>query len=311
MGFPVSRHPADAVSPTSGTIRRWLRPGPLGSRVLYHTFTILFRHSGVFYTIFYRMVFGRSGWLARRLSEVAASVEVGLYRGDVPKSKHYWDQQYKDGIWRCLRRLPERPRYNQIVGYLNAFKPGGSVLDIGCGEGLMRDYLSKGAYSSYLGIDISAEAIRLATQKGYSEAEFVTADAAEYLPPESYDVIIFNEVLYYLSQPLAVVQRYARFLKPGGLFVVSLFRTPRTEAIRKQLAETYDFTDEIVIAHQQVGMMWIFVIEPGENGRRAGAPATLAAHRALRCHIPQTRQTLRKLGRLVGRSRTRRRTRSR
>ena len=39
-----------------------------------------------------------------------------------------------------------------------------------------------------------------------------------------YDVIIFNETLYYASQPTELVAEYAKFLNDGGLIIVSMCR---------------------------------------------------------------------------------------
>ena len=36
-----------------------------------------------------------------------------------------------------------------------------------------------------------------------------------------YDLIVFNETLYYFDDPVACVRRYLQHLKPGGLLVVS------------------------------------------------------------------------------------------
>ena len=37
------------------------------------------------------------------------------------------------------------------------------------------------------------------------------ADAAEYESDERFDVIVFNECLYYFDDPLALVRKYERF----------------------------------------------------------------------------------------------------
>jgi 2-polyprenyl-3-methyl-5-hydroxy-6-metoxy-1,4-benzoquinol methylase len=57
----------------------------------------------------------------------------------------------------------QAPRYRAIAGMIDRFCPKGSVLDVGCGEALLRDFLPQGA--NYLGIEPSAKAVELAQAK--------------------------------------------------------------------------------------------------------------------------------------------------
>ena len=55
--------------------------------------------------------------------------------------------------------LDELARYSVIAGYLHHLRAGGSVLDVGSGEGLLADHLRPLGYSRYHGIDLSEAAI--------------------------------------------------------------------------------------------------------------------------------------------------------
>lgn len=148
-----------------------------------------------------------------------------MLRKDYIEIKHKeWNEQYSDGIWDYLCQPEEGARYSIILGYIRRYMPGGKVLDLGCGTGILWDYMERSEQSNYKGIDFSKEAIKHAKRK--SEVAFDVADICKYQPKEKYDAIIFNEVLYYLPNPLSVVKRYSKYLTPGGIVVVSMFVYP-------------------------------------------------------------------------------------
>ena len=65
----------------------------------------------------------------------------------------------------------------------------------------------------------------------------------EYVPEqnEGYDLIVFNEILYYLEieEALEQVQRYTKYLTPDGMLIVSLKKDPKAEEILKRLLKKY------------------------------------------------------------------------
>jgi len=80
-------------------------------------------------------------------------------------TREKWEAEYVRGQWNYIKQLDELARYSVIVGYCCYFRPGGTILDIGCGEGILQERLSPCQYSRYVGIDICAEAIRRALPK--------------------------------------------------------------------------------------------------------------------------------------------------
>jgi 2-polyprenyl-3-methyl-5-hydroxy-6-metoxy-1,4-benzoquinol methylase len=104
-----------------------------------------------------------------------------------------------------------------------------SVLDVGCAGATLAEWLGP-EIKHYCGVDISEVAIERArevlAQSPRRELEWKaeTSSVEEFKPDRSFDVIVFNEVLYYL--PLAklgaILQAYTRFLTPRGLIVISL-----------------------------------------------------------------------------------------
>ncbi len=186
--------------------------------------------------LYYRFLFGRKGFLDARASDIVSAAERARHKGDVPASEDAWDSQYLSGDWAYLAGAGEAARYSVIVEYLRSLKPGGSILDVGCGEGILRERLRPYDYSRYVGIDISKVALAKASHMADERTVFVRADATMYTPTEAFDAIVFNETLYYLSEPAEVFRRYRRFLKPDGILVTSLYRgSIRANSIRRQL----------------------------------------------------------------------------
>lgn len=79
-------------------------------------------------------------------------------------------------------------------------KPGASVLDIGCGEGTTLKFLQEKANVRGLGLDISAEAVAMAKQKGI-DARKADASAPDFSVDSDYDHIIISEVLEHIPNP--------------------------------------------------------------------------------------------------------------
>lgn len=126
--------------------------------------------------------------------------------------------------WARLGDINELGRYRVVQGYVEAFAPGGAVLDLGCAHGLLQRGLR---YGSYTGVDVLAETVATAQARADDRTRFLVGDAATYVPDRAYDAIVFNECLYYFDDPVATVQRYRPHLAPGGVFVISLFNRLR------------------------------------------------------------------------------------
>jgi len=128
--------------------------------------------------------------------------------------------------WAFLRDLDAVPQRGIIAGYIQHLAPAGRVLDVGCGEGLLLRSLGPGV--RYTGVDVSGEAIARARRDFDDRAIFHEADATLFEPDGEFDIIVFNESLYYMPDPAGVVRRYERFLAPEGHIIVSMYEAQLT-----------------------------------------------------------------------------------
>jgi 2-polyprenyl-3-methyl-5-hydroxy-6-metoxy-1,4-benzoquinol methylase len=156
-----------------------------------------------------------------------------------------WDREYAAGEWAKLGKLDEMPRYALVAGYSRTIGSNASVLDVGCGEGHLANWLFQDGKRRYVGIDLSSVAIQQARARVSPEARFEVADATTFDPGDRFDIIVLNEVLYYMDQPEQVVERYEDFLNPGGVFIISMFRVPEALRAWRRFAFRLEVLDKV------------------------------------------------------------------
>jgi len=195
--------------------------------------------------------FARRGyrWLAART------------RGPVIPSGETWDRQYQAGRWSYLAQLSELSRYSVLTGYMAHLKPDAAVLDVGCGEGVLFERLLPHGYRRYVGVDVSAVAIARLADRHDEKTTFIAADGEYYEPDERFDLIVFNEVLYFFRDPLAAVARYCGALRPDGLLLVSTCTGfKRGLPILAALKRSYAVVDETRVTHDDNEWSWICTV---------------------------------------------------
>lgn len=100
-------------------------------------------------------------------------------------------------------------------------RPSDDCLDLGCGDGrTCGPWLTENA-RSYVGVDISAEAVALARERGLDARKIDDAGGLPFAE-DSFDAVICTEVLEHLFQPQAAVAEAYRVVRPGGLILVTV-----------------------------------------------------------------------------------------
>lgn len=138
------------------------------------------------------------------------------------KKKIRWNYKYKKGTWDYMGK--EKLRYEAIVTLIrktNLSSP--SILDLGCGYGALNDYLKENEYGFFTGVDFSSNAIQRAIDNNYPNSQFLVADIHDFKPNETFDIIIFNEVLYYLENQMDIVNTFSNYFNSKGFFVFSFY----------------------------------------------------------------------------------------
>lgn len=100
---------------------------------------------------------------------------------------------------------------------------GFTAIDAGCGNGWIVRLLRQSAGCLMAaGVDVSAGMIAKARSLD-PHGQYFNADLAKWEPPGRVDLVVSMEVLYYLEDPLALLQQIAsRWLQPGGYAVFGI-----------------------------------------------------------------------------------------
>ncbi|MBT2562529.1 class I SAM-dependent methyltransferase [Pedobacter sp. ISL-64] len=156
------------------------------------------------------------------------------------KKQQFWDHQYSTGQWDVLKSPLEYQRFEAVrtvIYNLESKKP--KVLEIGCGEGLLQQKLEKSSYGLFLGIDISTVAIEKASKLTSLNVTYAVEDMEAYNPPTDFDLIIFNESIYYSPTPIQLFERYAKFLRKGGMMVLSIYKTTANDILLNEINKSF------------------------------------------------------------------------
>jgi len=191
---------------------------------------------------------------ARDLAEVALRRRPAQGINRVPQS--VWDDEYARGRWEYLDNIEEMARYAVIAGYCRHHGNVSSVLDLGCGAGLLRRWLRPLEPIFYVGVDLSNVAIEAARNEWTDESsKFVAMDVETFVPDRKFDVIVLNEVLYYFDDPDLVLTRFAAFLEENGKLVISVWNSPDCRRAWGRSRGSVHMLDEVQIRHQS-GVSW-------------------------------------------------------
>ena len=121
--------------------------------------------------------------------------------------------------------------------------PGCSVLDYGCGSGILAIAAAKLGAARVRGVDIDEQAVlssRYNAQRNCVVAEFFNADEA---PPEPADVVLAN----ILSNPLKVLAPLLTTLTlPGGRLVLSGILPPQAADVAEAYRAWFDIESPVI-----------------------------------------------------------------
>lgn len=123
-----------------------------------------------------------------------------------------------------FERIADKKRLNFIRRSLLEFIPTkSSVLDVGCGNGIITTAIGKMGFF-VTGIDSSEASIALArSANNLPNVNFFVDTAVDFVPgTEKFDAIICSEVLEHLDHPSSLLTKLHSSLKANGILVVTV-----------------------------------------------------------------------------------------
>lgn len=165
-------------------------------------------------------------WLAgqagARFAYHPRNFPVFLAPAEIVKSDEYSDgdpYSAAEGLekWPAFQNRRHRMTLKLLEEALRSSSSTPCILDVACGEGVITSEIDKNfPNADVYGIDYSLSAIEAASAL-HNEIEFAVGDAYR-LPyaPESFDVVVLNNIWEHVPDPLRLLEGIKRVIKPGG-----------------------------------------------------------------------------------------------
>ncbi|MCP4536323.1 MAG: class I SAM-dependent methyltransferase [Chloroflexi bacterium] len=116
---------------------------------------------------------------------------------------------------------------------VSLIKPGSKILEIGCSNGYITEYIHDRTGATILGLDFSDVAIEQARQRTADKSDslqFERVDLTqEEIPGTGYDYIILIDSIYFLGDFAEALKRFGERLNDTGQMVISVFQVKDEE----------------------------------------------------------------------------------
>lgn len=164
---------------------------------------------------------------------MSANAQHNVDSGEIEKfsllAHKWWD---KTGEFKPLHDInPLRLGYIDAIGQL----AGKTVLDVGCGGGILSESMARLGADSVLGIDMAEKSLRAAEahaqEQGVGNIGYrcVRVEDLAEERPHSFDVVTCMEMMEHVPDPAAIVAACAKLVKPEGtVFFSTINRNPKS-----------------------------------------------------------------------------------
>lgn len=176
----------------------------------------------------------------------------------------------------CQDGQTDMPALARLLALLG-LQPGDRVLDLGCGAGVISQYISDETGANVVGLDYAAPATQAATARTAAKRDRLRFETGNFnqlaFPDESFDATISLDTLYWASDLAGVVARLMAMLKPQGRMGVFMNHHIGASDPADQLSVEHS---DLAIALQGLGYPYEsldFTTEIGEFWRRNYAAA--------------------------------------
>ena len=173
---------------------------------------------------------GTAGWTLTAAGQ-AAAIELRQARPPI----YYWYREYYTsaphspayrrfctelyGRFLCQTNFSDMDQLDRLAETLD-LRPGERALDLGCGIGLIAEYLSEGSGAAFTGIDYCPDAVAQALERTAAKRQRLdfavqNLDTLNF-PEGSFDALVAIDTLYMPNDLDATLRKMAALLRPGG-----------------------------------------------------------------------------------------------
>jgi 2-polyprenyl-3-methyl-5-hydroxy-6-metoxy-1,4-benzoquinol methylase len=189
----------------------------------------------------------RAAVLADHARGLAVHARLAKYRQAPTPAVSEWGDRYESGGWDYLGGIHQLNHYSILAGYLGHLRPG-TILDVGCGTGLLRARLGGVEFARYVGIDPVEVAIERAHELSDERTEFRVGDMS--LPDlGTFDALVFNEILYCVPAPEQLLARAYELIAPGGHMLASNLRHPGDAGLFRMIESRFSPVTEVDLSN--------------------------------------------------------------
>ncbi len=188
-----------------------------------------------------------------------ATESGGQHPRNIKVTKGVWEQEYNKNKWDFLFSEDEKAHYDAIIAQVKSNNAAPEILDTGCGQGALYGYFttSLGPGFNYQGIDISENAIKKASEK-FPGINFKVVDYDFEKVTGRFNIIVFNEVLYYFVKPAKTLHKaITENLSASGVVIISMYKDSqdKNEFIWKNIDRQYKILAQQVVKNDK-GTSW-------------------------------------------------------
>ena len=146
-----------------------------------------------------------------------------------------FDERYKSGTWNFSGESAE------LVHLVESYCDGGDLLMLGCGRAGIVGCMKPGMFRSFVGVDLSPEAIAVASKQSNDQVRFEVGDMENHVCAQRYDVILFADSLYYVSRfrRKRFLQTVRRQLTDRGVIIVAIAQPGRYACILEMIRRNF------------------------------------------------------------------------
>lgn len=110
----------------------------------------------------------------------------------------------------------EHPRAVWVLEHVE----GGSLLEIGCGNGGMTRLLSP-IVDKLIAFDVSTPSLKAIEELGLDNVEIAQGLIENYSPGREFEWIVLSEVIEHIRDPHSAIGRVFKWLSPGGTLIIT------------------------------------------------------------------------------------------